>query len=350
MAFALFLLCFLSACRHRQTNPISVSGGGYGGYWLFEDSALNKYTDLAQPVSNMPKLYYCPEQFDTAIEIKNRALPDYAEARKILDSYLALAKTDIDTLRLCRIFMRRVFDNYRGSANDYPGYAVWRGLTLEQQYNYGKGDSGKIQCDYIAQSMTLLLRELGFTDMVEVSYKNLHNFLLVKTRNGSAWLADGYSTHIFCVRGKEVDFITYLKLAATHPDSLTAWDLPVLFGNPDMLIDKKTGNALLQCGAWDNYLDTALVKLPPQQMNKTNIKQWLPAFFHCNNHIPGQATYKLNINKPYSWFSSVNRAGCPANAITLWLCTTEVSIAAVSGSDQVWADSVKQAYLQALGR
>ena len=146
---------------------------------------------------------------------------------------LQRCKTDVDSLDTYAAFIYRVFD-FGGTGKDNYPLEKWEALSLKEMYHYGQFDSGGTFCGQRTKALEKLLKAEGFTDMIEYKIMRWHTFLILRTRNNRAWIADdGYGLWGMMANDKRVDFLEYLRTERINSETVKWFNVPPVFGLPD---------------------------------------------------------------------------------------------------------------------
>lgn len=277
--------------------------------------------------------------FDS-LTVYARPLLPYQSAMNQLYSKLSGCKTDVDSIDVCSAFVFRVFD-FGGTHNvQFPG-EMWKGFSFEKMYAYGQFDSGGIYCGQRTRALEKLLQHVGFTDMIEYSAKDLHTFLLVRTRIDEAWIADGYGMWGLVVGNQRIDFVSYLKMVKQNPNTVKYYSLPPIFGlSEDLLSDETFTN--LQSKIANGYLDTVSINPFCDTCQTTNGLDWLPKYLYMAEDT-SRFKFKLAVKRNFKQWADIQIKGY--NSSTLWAApdsVAQVNYYTVDGTNRQWANSLIQ--------
>ncbi len=259
--------------------------------------------------------------FDTAISLLNQKLHD--------------CKTDEDSIDVCAAFVYRTFDFGGTHQPEYPG-EKWKNFSFEIMYTYGQYDSGGLHCGQRTRALEKLLQHIGFTDMIEFNAANLHTFLLVRTKQNKAWIADAYGMWGVLLNGTRADFVSYIRAVKQNSRAAHYFSVPLVFGQPDELLSEETftgfwstiNNGFIDSVSLNPFCDTCTVK---------NFHQWLSNYLFISEDTL-QFKYKLAVNRNFEQWAQTQVANY--SAVSLWAAPNSVvpvSYHTVSGTDTGWA-------------
>ncbi len=246
---------------------------------------------IADGHRSLPYFTYCD-----SIDLNRRDLPPLQD---LIDYFFSKADSlqyDWQKYELAAALVYRICDFKGSTPSAAIDGATWAAMSFEEKYEFCRLDSGNLLCWYRAKMLEQFLHEyFNATDMVIVSYTNIHTFLIANTSAGP-WLLDGYFANNFVYEADAVyatqylpatqrtkyypNFLALLRTQKDHSELIKSRNIPRIFGSADNL---KDAIPVLQypCPVVKQYLDTITPAANPfcDTCFGYNIAEWMPSHF-----------------------------------------------------------------------